>query len=435
MAEIAPAEGGKGGRLFGWLKAGVVSLCGLVSGAALMYFTPLVEQFVKPGKPVANFQYEVDGLKVAFHNRSSGAGDGWWDFGDGSALEPYSAAQGSVTHTFPRPGTYTVKLGLRNLFGEENERTVNVNLDAPAVQAPPTIDAFEVTPLQPNAYAPATFKVVSKVRNATLCVWAPGTENPLEVLNDLTGTQERYVCLKTPGVHILRLAAYDGKQLVERSASVQVERQPPGAVMAILNVTHQGVHVVTRQEPQPPVQVAFPPNVKEKVFRFTREFPARPGFQVVAARLAQPPARGAPLRAAPTLIVAPDRRKAVLTGELVRASNEPVKWNAAVVLTVEQRTAPVARVMSPVAKLLAVPGTTLLPLPALQGGWVSNQRAIHLNVQEGERSLWQCARPGSSGELSLNGRRFRVTASEAGDQLRLDVAELPGAGPLRPVGN
>src|SRR4051794_21433552 len=100
---MADAAAG-GSRLFGWIRAGVVSLFGLVSGAALMYFTPLVDRFIKPGKPVANFQYEADGLKVAFHNRASGGADGWWDFGDGSALEPFSPTQETVTHTFVRPG-------------------------------------------------------------------------------------------------------------------------------------------------------------------------------------------------------------------------------------------------------------------------------------------------------------------------------------------
>src|SRR5262245_22466169 len=105
----------QGGKLFGWIKAGVTGLFGLVSGAVLVYFTPLVDRVIKPGKPVANFKVEADGLKVAFHNRSTGGGDGWWDFGDGSALEPFLSNEDAVTHTYAKPGVYTAKLSLRNL--------------------------------------------------------------------------------------------------------------------------------------------------------------------------------------------------------------------------------------------------------------------------------------------------------------------------------
>src|SRR4051812_25854088 len=92
----------------GWLKAVVGTFAGLLGGSAMMYVSPLVDKVIKPGKPLANFAFEASGLDVTFHNKAAG-GDGYWDFGDGSALEPTTAAA-DLTHKFPKPGTYTVKL-------------------------------------------------------------------------------------------------------------------------------------------------------------------------------------------------------------------------------------------------------------------------------------------------------------------------------------
>ena len=94
----------------GWIKAGITSVMGLCSGAVLMYVSPLVTTVIKPGKPLANFSEHVDGLTVTFQNRATGASDGWWDFGDGSPLEPFATSQDTITHTYPNTGNYNVKL-------------------------------------------------------------------------------------------------------------------------------------------------------------------------------------------------------------------------------------------------------------------------------------------------------------------------------------
>ena len=117
------------GYIRGWIKAGITSIMGLCSGAVLMYVSPLVTTAIKPGKPLANFSEHVEGLTVTFQNRATGASDGWWDFGDGSPLEPFAATQEAIIHTFPRASSYNVKLSLRNFLGEENDRTVPVNLE------------------------------------------------------------------------------------------------------------------------------------------------------------------------------------------------------------------------------------------------------------------------------------------------------------------
>src|SRR5262249_47376228 len=151
--------------------AALGTVAGLFSGAVMMYISPLLDKVVKPSKPVANFAVEADGLTATFHNRSVGGSQGWWDFGDGSPLEPVVAGQEIVTHLYAAPSTYTAKLSIRNLLGDESERSVPVQLEA-ARRDPPVIEALQAEPVSPGAYAPATFRVTSLAKNAELCVWS-----------------------------------------------------------------------------------------------------------------------------------------------------------------------------------------------------------------------------------------------------------------------
>src|SRR5262249_33954896 len=163
-----------------------------------------------------NFQPQANGLKVTFENKSTGAHEGWWDFGDGSALEPFVPDKPQVTHEYARPGTYTVKLAIKNLINEENQRSVTVALDGGGPAIGLGIDTFEVVPVRGD-YAPATFKVQAKVKDARLAVWAL-SDRPIEFLAEgVTGTQERFFTFKEPGTHVVKLAVSNGKQAVERA--------------------------------------------------------------------------------------------------------------------------------------------------------------------------------------------------------------------------
>src|SRR5262249_6951852 len=160
----APAEAPKPKS---WLKTIAGTLAGLLSGAVLMYLTPLLDRVGKPAKPLAHCGYQADGLTVTFQTRWTGGNSGWWDFGDGSPLEPVTPEQPIVPHTYAKPGEYTAKLALRNLLGDEQERAVLIKVDAQQVE-PPSIASLEVVPVSPGSYAPATFRLVSQVKNAQL---------------------------------------------------------------------------------------------------------------------------------------------------------------------------------------------------------------------------------------------------------------------------
>ena len=86
-APAAPAKKG-----FGIVKAAMGGFAGLAAGVFGVYATALVDQVAKPGKPVANFAVNADGLRVNFQNQATGQ-TGWWDFGDGSPLEPFAPDQ------------------------------------------------------------------------------------------------------------------------------------------------------------------------------------------------------------------------------------------------------------------------------------------------------------------------------------------------------
>ncbi len=413
MSETAAARG----RL-GWLKTVVGAVAGLFGGAAMMYVSPLVDRIVKPTKPMANFAVEQQGLTVLFHNRSAAGGDGWWEFGDGSPLEPLMAEQGTVSHTYANPGTYTAKLIVRNFLGDENDRAVTLQLDNPKTD-PPAILGLEAIPVSPGAYAPATFRIVSKTKNTDLCVWDLGDDRPLEISNDAMAQLERMVTFTRPGGYLVKLAAVKGKQAVERSEIVYVNEPPAGTVTAILSVTDQATRV-ERTETPVTLAEAFPANSKEAVHRIDRQIPARQGFTISAARLHDGSERGVRNL---KVTVNPDGRSARLTGELLRAANAKATNAVVLVVLTQERRTPVARPAVPVSATLSVPGAALINLPPLPADWADAQRQLRLELRDGDRIVWQQAPLPRSTSVVVQNRPCTLNATAQGNQVRLDLTE------------
>ena len=217
MSEPAPAKKG------GWMKAGILGVLGLGGGIAGTYTTAVVNTVIKPTKPVANFSVAPDGLGVSCQNQATGE-SGWWDFGDGTSLVPFAADQ-SVTHTYAKAGNYTVKLTVRNFLGDENERSVPVEVAAGPKDLPaPLIAGFAVQSVSPVAYAPATYRVVADVANAEHCVWDYG-DGRMEVTDG--GKIDRMVTFDKPGTFPLQVVAFNGKQAVKQAGAVKIEAPRP----------------------------------------------------------------------------------------------------------------------------------------------------------------------------------------------------------------
>lgn len=88
-------------------------------------------KFVSPSlgaPPKAEFDFQADGLRVLFTDRSEGNPDAWtWDFGDGSS----SAAQ-NPEHTYSQPGTFNVTLTAKGKAGASSKsKFVAVSLGEP----------------------------------------------------------------------------------------------------------------------------------------------------------------------------------------------------------------------------------------------------------------------------------------------------------------
>jgi PKD repeat protein len=417
--EIPPS---KGGKISGWLKAGVTTLIGLISGALVAHLSPLLDKAVAPPKPLANFQYTATGLKVVFQNLSTDAQSGWWDFGDGTALEPFAPNQPTVTHSYAKPGNYTVKLALHNFVNDENERSVTVMVDN-ATSAPPSIATFEVLPVRLDCYAPATFRLVTDVKNADQCVWALGNQ-PLELSRETAnGKRERFVTFKDPGQYVIRLAAYNGEQPVELYKTVEVKKPPLGTIMASLTVTYDAV-LIENKTSSTIAQVRFPTDNKTNSCTFDGDcFRADDGFEIKQATFLQPVKEAFVKKA--DLQISADKRKVRLAGELVKAqSNAPAPvWIVQVQIIQEKRGAPIKKVMDPVAVNLTVPGSTLLPLPPLPQGWTARNRTLTL-TQDGKQMAWKEGQLPRNAGVQMSSSTYIVNATEQDNQLRVDLSDV-----------
>lgn len=417
MADSTPKPG-IGSRVGGLVKAGVTSLAGLLSGAALMYVSPLVNQAVKPAAPVANFQYEAQGLKVTLQNRSTGGHSGWWDFGDGTALEPFVADQATVSHTYARAGTYSVKLALKNLLGEENDRVVPVTVEL-ATAATPIIDSFAVVPVRDD-YAPATFRVVSKVSGANQCVWAL-SDRSLELSPETAaGSQERFVTFKQPGTYAVKLAAFNGKQVVERVEKVVVKQPPLGTVTASVAVSYEAVQVEARN-----TTPAVPVSIKDSALSFSKEWPAPLGFEITRAEIA-PTMKDVNVKSVKVQLSA-DRKKVLVTGELLKAAPNSVV-TVPLQISQQRQGPPSQRTTEPMAVSLTMPGTTQVPLPPLPAGWLMKSRKLTLTLlQDGKQVSWKEGELPRHEAVQLSSNYLiLVNAIEQGNQLRIDLSEVKG---------
>lgn len=430
MAEAKPS------RIRAWIKAGITSLMGLCSGAILMYVSPLVTTVIKPSKPLANFGQTAQGLVVTFQNRATGASEGWWDFGDGSPLEPFSANQETLRHVYGHTGTYNVKLSLQNFLGDAQDRTITINLDGDNPSTP-VIDSFKVEPLKPDTAAPATFRVSSQVRNAELCIWSLGEDRPLELSTDSSPSQERYVTFKEPGYYTLRLFAVSGKNTTQKSQVVLVNVGDSGTASASLQVAFEAQEV-KRLLKEINLHAAFPAERTEQSYWFSLSHD-EPGYQIVDAKFARP-ITDAAVRT-PVLTISPDKTKVVLTGELVKPGgimawqkNAPrLRWTPTIALTLERRGASTQKSSDPIAADLSLPGTTLIPLPKMGSHWDIKTTTFNLELRDGDKVVFKDNKLPISSLVQFKSHPYRVSAVRDANQVRLEVIDAKAT--LRPIGN
>jgi hypothetical protein len=435
MAEEAP-------RRSGWLKTVGGTLAGVLSGAVVMYLTPLVDRVVKPSKPLANFAEEHEGLNVTFHNRSIGGRDGWWDFGDGTPLERLNPQQDIVTHKYPRPGDYVAKLTLQNLLGDDDVRSVTIQLDAGRVE-PPEILSLDADPVDPNSSAPATFHLTCKSKNAQLYIWDTGDNRPLEITQDNgSGTEIRTVSFWKPGTYTVKVAGVNGTHADQRSKILVVNEPRAGSVTVSLHATDQATHLQTIRVPLT-FQDTFPITLAGDIYHFTHQAPAKPGYLITDVHFKSadgpglqgqtvvdidPLAAGVPGVQNLRIQLAPDRRSVALSGDMMRPVSSGQADQSAPVITVpvvfyEEKRSKADRPAVAVTSTVSLPGSAMLGLPPLPSGWVDAQRQIQVEILDGEKVIWQSSQLPVNTTISIRDRSYSLSALLDGSQVHFDLTE------------
>ena len=369
MSDAAPAAAPKKSGL---IKTILIGALGLATGTVATYATAIFDRIVKP-LPVANFAISADGLAITCQNHATGD-NGWWDFGDGTNLEPFDSEQPAVNHAYAKPGSYSVKLIVRNVLGKENDRSVNVEVKANAKEEPgaPLIAGFTVQPVSSTSMAPATFRVTADVSNADHVVWDLG-DGRVEVGE--SGKIERLVTFEKPGQFPVQLVAHNGKNAAKQAAAVEVKSPPDGTLMVIATITDGGTQVARNTR----LETMAVPAPRDKTMTFSRNVWAKPGFTLVEVGLTKPEV---PVVKDLKLTVSPDKRSAAITGEFVKAGADamvPLK------ITEERASAkaPASMQASAVMQMSSnTKGTATIPLPPLNPNTDVVSRKIEIEVRQ-----------------------------------------------------
>jgi PKD repeat protein len=449
MAEKEEAPPAKGG----WLKGMLGAVGGMLSGVVVMYLTPWVDKVAKPPVPVANFSVDYDGRTVHFHDKSQPGGDGWWDFGDGSPLVPVSADTTFLSHTYPRPGDYTVKLSLRNVLGDNNDRSVPIHIDGPTASEKPQVTLLQAIPAHQSStpgvvYAPATFRLVSKVDNASLCVWDFGDERCCcEVATEAANSQAKHVTFTKPGRYVVKLIAISGTDHDERSAVVTVQEAPGNTVSVVANVIDTATCVET-VERQVNLGVVYPADFTGNIYPFEQPFKASAGYTIADVVIPSPAGSTAStqmggqtkitldcgslgIRSATgvELQIAPDRQSMTVTGQLVRQTGVGATALSMPLVLKQQRQKPASQT-NPVSATLALPApgttaSTIVTLPAIPNEWINCQRNVQMVMQAGEQVIWQGSQLPQAAVVTVGNRRYSLTATLLSNQLHVDLVDAP----------
>ncbi len=425
-----------------WIKAAITSVIGLISGAVIMYLTPVVNNAIKPAKPVSNFATIVHGLTVEFNNRATGATQGWWDFGDGSALEPFDAKVENVKHTYPKPGTYSVKLSLQNLLGDASDRTASVVLDSEGLPKP-VIETFKLIPVSGSERAPATYKLLSKVKNATYAILSVGDNRPTEVIEE--ATQERFITFDEMGSYTIRFAAVNGKQLVEKTETVFVSPNEGHEALAKLVVAYEAVRV-QRFEREMKIYCGWQPDAKDNVSPVRKERSIDPGCTIVSVELVNKPDPNGPARKI-EVKTSPDKSKVMLTGELIKPGGllapktAPPHWVAQVKVVLERRGQPEIINRGDVMMAVNLGGTTRIPMQPLEPGFEVIRKQVSVELWDGTRKVWEGNKPVNNATVILRNQTCRVTTTPQNDAMLLKIdggssgaVAIPTLPPSLPVG-
>jgi PKD repeat protein len=369
-APAAPA------KKHGFFKTVMIWMLGLGGGAFGTYSTAVFDKIIKPPLPVANFAVAADGLTITCLNHAAG-NTGWWDYGDGTPLDPFSADQPSIAHTYAKPGSYAVKLTVRNLTSDENYRTVNVEVTAAGKDSPvpPKIASFSVQPASPSALAPAAFRVTAEVQNADYCVWDLG-DGRTEVVEG-GGKIDREFIFDQPGSFPLQLVAHNGKLASKQASTVKVDSPPSGTLTAVVTITDGGKRL-ERYSRFATLPIA---SIKGST-TFSKTLAAKPGHSFVEIAAAKAEVAGVKNL---TFSIAADKKSATVTGEWINPGAAGTDALVSLKLTEERLRIRPEAVMHATGLLHMGPdnkASVRVPLPPLTANLQGFSRRIDVEVRQ-----------------------------------------------------
>lgn len=186
-------------KLFGWVG-------GMMAAAAAVWFTPLLDKFIKPPKAEAEYTFEIkDNNAVTFKNLSNNAKELKWQFNDGSPIEKTAGDVSQVNHTFPASKKYKVILTAINLVDQESKYEYEIDLSRPR---PEIIDLY-VKPTAGKtepAKAGSTLTFIVTADNAEKYQW--DVDGKIRVTEDDRLT----IPFSQPGEYIIRVHGLNGAE-------------------------------------------------------------------------------------------------------------------------------------------------------------------------------------------------------------------------------
>ncbi|HQR09604.1 MAG TPA: PKD domain-containing protein [Gemmatales bacterium] len=400
-------------------------ILGLVVAGGLMWFTPLVDRFIKPAKPLANFSTEEgdDTLSVTFKNLSQNAKQAKWDFGDGSPIEILNGTQAEVKHKFKKPGTYKVKLVVTNVVDQDDDRESQI-----AVGLKPQILDLSMKPI-----------------NQKTKPYTAGVKIKFEATADLDAELEWdfgdgiYHKDKESVVHEFQLP---GKQLVKvravmghskGSPSIQeVEVLPQSGLVTTGGVATPTVAANTKRHSPATlsVEVAVRSQLTADVLRMNRlktvassgkvtngnlvvSIPVTPGYLIKAVRFEPTTLKKTGNVINESVMTSEDGKSVLVKAQLTKPGTD---YNLNVGVAYVEEVDPATTKQSTV--VLTLPGTSFLELP------LGNKHTFEVKYQN-QIVVNQSDLPIKAVEFTVEGRVFAVTTTKDAGQVKIMMREIP----------
>lgn len=406
----------------GKIGGGIV---GLVVAGGLMWFTPLVDRFVKPAKPLANFASEEgsDSLTVTFKNLSQNAKEAKWDFGDGTPLEIVNGTQPEVKHKFKKANTYKVKLVVKNVVDQEDSRESMI-----AVGLKPQILDLSMKPINQKT-KPFTAGVKIKFEaTADLDAdleWDFG--DGIYQKDNETVVHE----FALPGKQLVKVRAVLGHQ--KGSPSIQeIEILPQSGVVTTGGVSSPTVAASSKRRAPATlsVEVAVRSQLTADVLRLNRlktvsstgkvtngnvvvSIPVTPGYLIKSARFEPTTMKKTTNVINESVMTSEDGKSALVRAQLTKPGSD---YSLSVAVAYVEEVDPATTKQS--TAVLTLPGSTTLEQP------LGNKHELEIKYQN-QTVVKLSDLPIKAFEFSVDGRVFAVTTTKSDGRVSIMMRELP----------